>query len=198
MYRPILDRAYNDAMVASDKLENSRTSKMTDEQRIIYEIDYSESHWPNYAKDVESIASEIRSMRSPHYTTEMTNEFANYFVAKGKKFSCKKPDFNSIKSRYRLKLSEAQKEAKEKAERYIDGIIKSYKDKKQEILITTEFRRQTYASYEISIPIVVKLELSKELRRLPEECDERFAKLGDDFIEAKNKSPLQTPKGMTL
>lgn len=105
---------------------NSAAEKQTAAQSIVRDIELYEKNWPDYKTLVKLTGDHIRALRSPHYTVEMANEFADQFEKEGAKFQCERPNFATMKEKYLLALANAGKEASEEAKRQMDKIRREY------------------------------------------------------------------------
>ncbi|MCC8568282.1 hypothetical protein, partial [Xanthomonas citri] len=109
--RAILHKHINNAVAST----SSTTDKQTVAEKIVRDIELYENNWPDYTSLVKLTSDRIRALRSPHYTPEMANEFADQFEKEGAKFHCERPNFPAMKEKYLLALAKTGKKANEEA-----------------------------------------------------------------------------------
>lgn len=172
---------------------NSTTDKQTTAQNIVRDIELYEKNWPDYKSLVKLTVDHIRALRSPHYTAEMANEFAGQFEKEGANFQCERPNFAAMKEKYLLALAKVGKEASEEAKRQMEKIRREHAIRGQTSVFQEGWEEDATRMSLIGLEYGVKRDLTDELIKLPNECEERFKAIGAKFLEEKNRSPQALP-----
>jgi len=187
--RGILSKHINNAVDSA----NSTTGKQTAAQKIVRDIELYEKNWPDYKSLVKLTADRIRALRSPHYTPEMASEFADQFEKEGANFQCERPNFTAMKEKYLLALAKTGKKANEEAKQQMERIRREYATKGETAVFQEGWEESTTRMSVIGLEYSVEKDLTDELIKLPNECEERFKDIGAKFLEEKNRSPQVLP-----
>lgn len=195
IWRPIINDTVNQA---NQEANIGGGPSLTHEQEISNIVDEFDNNWPDFSNAIRDVANNLRAMRSPHYTPGMAAELSTAFLKEAEGFKCPKPDLNSIKRKYLEILESKRVEAKVSAEKSLQELREEYQEKRQTLLITDEYRRQTFQSHEVGLLIGVQFELRDELSGLSKPCSDRFVELGSKFLESKNRSPAIIPNDLDI
>ncbi|MCI2246602.1 hypothetical protein L3067_18475 [Xanthomonas sp. PPL568] len=172
---------------------NSTTGEQTVSSKFVRDIELYENNWPDYTSLVKLTSDRIRALRSPHYTPEMANEFADQFEKEGANFRCDRPNFSAIKEKYLRALAKTGKKANEEARQQMEKIRRDYALNGQTAVFQEGWEENATRVSLIGLEYGVERDLTDELMKLPGECEKRFKDIGAKFLEEKNKNPQVLP-----